>query len=151
MKDNLEKAFVPHTINESKILLNDTTCEVFTTIFDLKNRKNINATKDEDIFSCFSMFSPIEIKNKAPLFMGTRMGRPEKSERKSMKGIQSLFPLSDKVGNTRLVNKAVELGKVKIDICRKNVERIRNFRKYVLNATRSILKTKKNAINAEGY
>jgi DNA polymerase II large subunit len=119
LKDILEKAFVPHTINESKILLNDTTCEVFTTIFDLKNRKNINVTKDDDIFSCFSMFSPIEIKNKAPLFMGTRMGRPEKSERKSMKGIQSLFPLSDKVGNTRLVNKAVELGKIKIDICRK--------------------------------
>ena len=41
--------------------------------------------------------------------MGTRMGRPEKSERKSMKGIHSLFPLSDKVGSSRLVQKAMEL------------------------------------------
>ncbi|MHA1241030.1 MAG: hypothetical protein ACTSQU_09585 [Promethearchaeota archaeon] len=47
------------------------------------------------------------------------MGRPEKSERKSMKGVQSLFPLSDKVGNTRLVKKAIKLGRIKIDICRK--------------------------------
>ncbi|MHA1461039.1 MAG: DNA polymerase II large subunit [Promethearchaeota archaeon] len=118
-KDILEKAFIPHTINESKILLSDTTCEIFITVFDLKNRKHIKITEDDDIFSLFSRFSPIEIKNKAPLFMGTRMGRPEKSERKSMKGVQSLFPLSNKVGNTRLVNKAVELEKVKIDICRK--------------------------------
>jgi DNA polymerase II large subunit len=119
LKEILEKAFIPHTINESKILLHDTTCEIFATIFDLKDGKSINETQDDNIFTCFSMFSPIKINNKAPLFMGTRMGRPEKSERKSMKGVQSLFPLSDKVGNTRLVNKAVELGRVKIDICRK--------------------------------
>jgi len=47
------------------------------------------------------------------------MGRPEKSERKSMKGVHTLFPLSNKVGNSRLVEKALELQKVKIDVCRR--------------------------------
>ena len=119
LKEILEKAFISHTINDTNLLLDDPTSEIFTSIFDLNNRKDHNLTKGDDVFTLFSIFSPIEIRNKAPFFMGTRMGRPEKSERKSMKGIQSLFPLSDKVGNTRLVEKAVELGKVKIDICRK--------------------------------
>ncbi|NVM18226.1 MAG: DNA polymerase II large subunit [Candidatus Lokiarchaeota archaeon] len=119
LKDILEKAFISHTIDDSNIKLDDLTNEIFISIFDLKNKKDHNLTKDNDVFTLFSMFSPIEIRNKAPFFMGTRMGRPEKSERKSMKGVQSLFPLSDKVGNTRSIEKAVELGKVKIDICRK--------------------------------
>lgn len=119
LKNILEKAFISHTINETQILLDDQTSEVYITIFDMNSEKDRNLTKDNDVFDLFSMFSPIKIRNKAPFFMGTRMGRPEKSERKSMKGVQSLFPLSDKVGNTRSVEKAVELEKVKIDICRK--------------------------------
>jgi len=119
IKNILEKAFVSHTINDSQIIFDVPTTEIFIAVFDLKNKIDPKLTKDDDVFTLFSAFSPVEIRNKAPIFMGTRMGRPEKSERKSMKGVQSLFPLSDKVGNTRLVEKAVELEKVKIDICRK--------------------------------
>jgi DNA polymerase II large subunit len=36
-----------------------------------------------------------------------------------MKGVHVLFPLSDRIGNSRLVEKALELGKIKIDVCRK--------------------------------
>ncbi|MFX1324325.1 MAG: LAGLIDADG family homing endonuclease [Promethearchaeota archaeon] len=61
----------------------------------------------------------IVIRNKAPFFIGSRMGRPEKSERKSMKGIHTLFPLSDRVGSSRSVEKALEFEKIKIDVCRK--------------------------------
>ncbi len=119
LKQILEKAFILHTIKESNIILNKTTIEVFNTIFNLEDKKIVDIGKDDDVFSYFSKISPIIIRNKAPFFMGTRMGRPEKSERKSMKGVHTLFPLSDKVGNTRLVEKAIEIGKVKIDLCRK--------------------------------
>ena len=132
LKDILEKAFISHTISDNSILLDNPTSEIFISIFDLQNEKKYNLTKDDDVFTIFSMFSPIAIRNKAPYFMGTRMGRPEKSERKSMKGIQSLFPLSDKVGNTRSVNKAVELGKVKIDICRKKCPKCKTISPFNL-------------------
>ena len=92
---------------------------IYITIFNLNNKKSIKVKNGEDVFSYFLHVSSIQLRNKAPYFMGTRMGRPEKSERKSMKGIHTLFPISDKVGNTRLVEKAIELGKVKIDSCRK--------------------------------
>ncbi|MHA1471745.1 MAG: DNA polymerase II large subunit, partial [Promethearchaeota archaeon] len=119
IKDILERAFVPHTVNEGCIILGEATTEIYETIFNLKRKEIVTPNKNDSVFDYFSNISSIKIRNKAPYYMGTRMGRPEKSERKSMKGIQSLFPLSVKVGNTRLVKKAIQLGKIKIDVCRK--------------------------------
>jgi len=119
IKEILEKAFIPHELNDDCLILDDTTTEIYETIFNLNQKEIVDMKNEDNVFSYFSTISPIEIRNKAPYYMGTRMGRPEKSERKSMKGVQSLFPLSDKVGNTRLVKKAIKLGRIKIDICRK--------------------------------
>ena len=119
IKEILERAFIPHIVDENCLILDDATVEIYETIFNLNHKEFIDMKKEDNVFDYFSSISPIKIRNKAPYFMGTRMGRPEKSERKSMKGIQSLFPLSVKVGNTRLVRKAIELGRIKIDICRK--------------------------------
>ncbi|MHA1507100.1 MAG: DNA polymerase II large subunit [Promethearchaeota archaeon] len=119
IKEILERAFVPHELNEDCLILDEQTTEIYETIFNLNHKEFVDMKNEDNVFNYFSTISPIEIRNKAPYYMGTRMGRPEKSERKSMKGIQSLFPLSDKVGNTRLVQKAIKMGRIKINICRK--------------------------------
>ncbi|MFX0070730.1 MAG: DNA polymerase II large subunit [Candidatus Hermodarchaeota archaeon] len=119
VKNILEKAFILHKIKDDKIRINKSMSYVYKAIFNLEDKKQIEANRDCDVFTYLFKISGIKIKNKAHYYMGTRMGRPEKSERKSMKGVHALFPLSDKVGNSRLVEKAFELGKVKIDICRK--------------------------------
>ncbi|MFX1315633.1 MAG: DNA polymerase II large subunit [Promethearchaeota archaeon] len=120
IKKILEKAFVPHKIEGNKIVFSEIINKIFIEIFNLKGKQSISFEKEDDVFSYFFKFSSIKIKNKAPYFMGTRMGRPEKSERKSMKGVHTLFPLSEKVGSSRSVEKAIELQKVKIDVCRKS-------------------------------
>jgi len=109
IKKILEKAFVLHEVKEEKIVFSNAMNLVYTTIFDLNNKKPVLYNAGDDVFAYFFKTSSIKIKNKAPYFMGTRMGRPEKSQRKSMKGIHTLFPLSDKVGNSRLIEKAMEL------------------------------------------
>jgi len=119
VKDILEKAFVPHKVEDNKIIFKKSKNYVYKMLFNLKEKKSIEVDKEEDVFTYFYRLSNIRVKNKAPYFMGTRMGRPEKSERKSMKGIHTLFPLSDKVGNSRSVEKAIDLHRVKIDICRR--------------------------------
>ncbi|MFX0057286.1 MAG: DNA polymerase II large subunit [Candidatus Hodarchaeota archaeon] len=119
VKQILEKAFVPHKVENSNIYFEESTNYIFRIIFGLDNKINGKINEDDDVFINFFKISNIRIRNKAPYYMGTRMGRPEKSERKSMKGVHTLFPLSDKVGNSRLVEKAIEFGKVKIDVCRK--------------------------------
>jgi DNA polymerase II large subunit len=148
IKKILEKAFVLHKIKDNEIIFSREMSFIYQTIFNLKDEKPIKIEKNDTVFTYFYKISSLKIKNKAPYFMGSRMGRPEKSERKSMKGIHSLFPLSDVVGSSRLIEKAmefsarrkngnqlgpkgrksvefgkkdnfVETGKIKIDVCRK--------------------------------
>ncbi|MHA2007153.1 MAG: DNA polymerase II large subunit [Promethearchaeota archaeon] len=119
IKKILEKAFVLHKIKDNKILFDKRMNFVYSEIFNLREKSKIKVPSAENVLSYFSVISSIKVKNKAPHFIGSRMGRPEKSERKSMKGIHTLFPLSEKVGNSRSVEKALELQKIKIDVCRK--------------------------------
>lgn len=119
IKGILEKAYILHRCNEEEIMFSKAMNVIYEEIFGLKDVDKIEDPEVNDVFEYFYALSSIKIKNKAPYFMGTRMGRPEKSERKSMKGIHSLFPLSTEVGNSRLVEKAIELGKIKIEVCRK--------------------------------
>ena len=109
IKKILEKAFVLHRITDNKIIFSKAMNQIYIKLFNLTNNKPVKIKKSDDFSAYFYKISSLIIKNKAPFFMGTRMGRPEKSERKSMKGIHTLFPLSDKVGSSRLVEKAIEL------------------------------------------
>lgn len=115
----LEKAFIIHKIKEGRIVFSKNMNFIYFQLFRLEDKKEVNFEREDDIFSYFNKISSIIVKNKAPYFIGSRMGRPEKSERKSMKGVHTLFPLSDKVGSSRKVEKALELQKIRIDVCRK--------------------------------
>ncbi len=119
IKKILEKAFILHRLKDDKIIFSKAMTTIYTTIFNLEKKEEIQLNDPKDVFDLFYQLSSIKIRNKAPYFMGTRMGRPEKSERKSMKGVHALFPLSDKVGNSRKLEKALEFEKIKIDVCRK--------------------------------
>jgi DNA polymerase II large subunit len=119
IKQILEKAFVTHKIVDDKIYFSNRMNFIYSEIFRLANKKKIKPINSDTVFSYFTKISSIKVRNKAPYFIGSRMGRPEKSERKSMKGVHALFPLSDKVGSSRSVEKALELEKIKIDVCRK--------------------------------
>ncbi|MBY9007636.1 MAG: DNA polymerase II large subunit [Candidatus Lokiarchaeota archaeon] len=118
-KKILEKAFIIHKVKDNQIYFDIDMTNIYIEIFNLLDYKNIEIGEQDNIFSYFNKITPIKIKNKAPYFIGSRMGRPEKSERKTMKGIHTLFPLSDVVGNTRLVEKAMEAQKIKINVCRR--------------------------------
>ncbi len=148
IKKILEKAFIPHKIKNSKIVFSESMNFIYKTIFNLNDKKCKEIESEDNVFSYFNKISLIKIKNKAPYFMGSRMGRPEKAEKKSMKGVHALFPLSNVVGSTRLFEKAIEYtgkkkgdneteskkknsfnisskknvfetGKIRIDVCRK--------------------------------
>jgi DNA polymerase II large subunit len=119
VKKILEKAFVVHKVEGEHIKFSTSMEFIYTVIFNLESDSEVLIDENDDQFSFFNKLSGLKVRNKAPYYMGTRMGRPEKSERKSMKGIHSLFPLSGKVGNTRLVETAMKLEKVRVDICRK--------------------------------
>ena len=61
-----------------------------------------------------------EIKDKAPCYIGTRVGRPEKSKERLMKPAPHvLFPIGNNGGNRRLVAEAAKKKKIKVEFARR--------------------------------
>ena len=62
----------------------------------------------------------IDIRDKAPFYMGSRMGRPEKAkERKMNPPTHVLFPLGHDSENRRVVNLAAKQKSVSVEIAQK--------------------------------
>ncbi len=59
----------------------------------------------------------IKVREKAPSYIGMRMGRPEKAkERKMSPPVNVLFPIGNAGGKTREVEKAARKGKIKVEV-----------------------------------
>ncbi len=82
-----------------------------------KIKELIKNYKDEkDILGILNSVCKYEIKDKAGVFIGSRMGRPEKAKLRKLTGSPNvLFPISEQGGRFRSVNHAVELGYIKSD------------------------------------
>lgn len=71
---------------------------------------------DTDTICLVSRLSGIQIKARAPIRIGTRMGRPEKAAARKMKPPPHvLFPLGNFGGNQRLLRTAAEKPKIEIE------------------------------------
>lgn len=101
------KIIIPLTVQDDKIIINDMAKALVETFaVDL----DVNINNDEDVLTNLSRMSGIEIKDKAGIFIGARMGRPEAAKPRKMAGSpHGLFPVSKLGGSTRSVNKAVDL------------------------------------------
>ena len=114
----LEKIGLPHHLEQDKIIVDEFVLSLIET-FSLKDKKT---SKQEDVLEYLSEISGMRIKDKAGTFIGARMGRPEQAKRRQMKGNPHvLFPIALAGGNTRSINKAIDVhgnekGTVKVDI-----------------------------------
>jgi len=75
----------------------------------------------EEVLAAINALSPVAIRDKAGIFIGSRMGRPEKAKMRKMTGTpHMLFPVGDEGGRLRSVQSALEAGKVTsaFPICR---------------------------------
>ena len=113
----LELLCIPHKVKEGRIILEnsiilDETLGLHKEI-DLEKLDNENETALEMI----NKITKFPVYNKAPVYIGARMGRPEKSkERKMNPAPNGLFPIGNFGGKTRSVEKAAEKGKITLDI-----------------------------------
>ena len=110
----LEIIGVPHTIQDNKIILNkDHSYALIETLTDKLPEK-------ETTLEALNEVSPVEIKNKAPAYIGTRVGRPEKSKERLMRPApHGLFPIGNYGGSRRLIATAAKKGSIKIDLSRR--------------------------------
>ena len=110
----LEIIGVPHTVRDGKIILDKD--HAYALLVTLPKRLPDKKTTLEAI----NEISPIEIINKAPAYIGTRVGRPEKSKERLMKPApHGLFPIGNYGGSRRLIATAAKKGKIQVELSRR--------------------------------
>ena len=113
-KRTLEVIGVPHTVRDGKIVIDKD--HAYALLVTLSKK----LPQKESTIEAINEVSPVEIKNKAPAYIGTRVGRPEKSKERLMRPApHGLFPIGNNGGTRRLVATAAKKGNIKIDISRR--------------------------------
>jgi DNA polymerase II large subunit len=121
----LEELGVPHNVEGEEVLIqeyqpllrvlgiNDGGVEDFIKAYE-------KAENSMEIVNSFG----ITVREKAPTYVGARMGRPEKAkERKMQPAVNLLFPVGQNGGRTRDVKKAAQKEKITVEVARRVCEK----------------------------
>ncbi|MHA1917944.1 MAG: DNA polymerase II large subunit [Candidatus Ranarchaeia archaeon] len=109
IKEILEEACIPHSIENSKITFEKNIFEILLQTLGIKKKTNLFTSKSKNSLDILSDWSKISIRRKAGIYIGARMGRPEKAkERKMSPPVHGLFPIQEKGGPQRNIVKAAK-------------------------------------------
>ena len=132
VKECLEHAFVVHQNLDTSIKIYPSRALVFIEILGF-GRTSLLQQSDYKVsaeiieyattvtaLELFQKLTTLKVPDKAPYYMGSRMGRPEKAkERKMRPPVQALFPLSNDSKLQRSLQKASGRSRISIEICQK--------------------------------
>ena len=108
IKDILEGLLVPHIVREKQIII-DEPLPLMTCLGIDKILKKTWTVPEANIMDTLLKVSGIIIRARAPIRIGARMGRPEKSDKREMKPAPHvLFPIGDAGGKRRSLQNAKE-------------------------------------------
>jgi len=90
----LRKILLPHRIVENKIVIEDEDAAIFGFSLGYGTDGLKETVQDNDVLNLLTMLSGVSVKDKAPSYVGGRMGRPEKAKHREMKPlVHVLFPV----------------------------------------------------------
>ncbi len=113
IKEILEILGIPHRIDEDYIQISEGI--ILKTLLELDKEKEF--LECNKVLECIKNISNITVKNKAPVFVGARMGRPEKAKaRKMSPPVHVLFPVGRYGGTSRSIKKASKSETVRVEI-----------------------------------
>jgi DNA polymerase II large subunit len=132
IKAILEKVFVVHDYEGDFLRLHPGRSLIFLEIFGL-GKFNSSTAKDEKkltklaknltALELFEHLTTIKIPDKAPYYMGSRMGRPEKAKERKMKPpVHVLFPIGHNSKLQRCFQNAIAVKYIEVDVCIKKCE-----------------------------
>jgi len=125
VKKALETIYLPHKVLDGKIVVEGDDANAFAFCLGY-NISNVDFSSAGSVLEAVRLLSGVLVKEKAPTFVGARMGRPEKAKRREMKPlVHVLFPVGLAGGSRRDVVEAakrepifVEVVKRKCPVCK---------------------------------
>jgi DNA polymerase II large subunit len=122
----LEKLCIPHLVHGEKVAVSGDDAEVLAACVGLG--AGVRHFEFEDVYKAIKELSGLTIREKAPTFLGARMGRPEKAKRREMRPmVHSLFPVGLSGGLHRNLIEAMGKGSVSVDLVRRRCPACRNL------------------------
>jgi len=119
VKKLLERLCVPHVLKDDQIVISGDDAAVVGACLGLSS-PNIRISESSDVHQMIQELSGIVVREKAPVFLGARMGRPEKAKRREMRPlVHALFPVGLSGGTHRNLIDAVAKGSVSVDLVRR--------------------------------
>ncbi len=111
----LEVLGVPHLVRDDKVVIEkDHAHALINTLSE-----PLDASKEFSTLDALNEVSPVKIMEKAPTYIGARVGRPEKTKERKMKPAPHvLFPIGTNGGNRRNIIDAAKKGDIYIDVSR---------------------------------
>jgi DNA polymerase II large subunit len=124
----LRKIFAPHRIINGKIVLEGEDACAFAFCLGYGTSRKLDSSQAESVLKAVSLLSGVEVRDKAPTFVGARMGRPEKAKRREMRPmVHVLFPVSLAGGSHRDITKAAKKGPVFLEISKRKCPSCKTF------------------------
>ncbi|MCK4522320.1 MAG: hypothetical protein KAU20_07145, partial [Nanoarchaeota archaeon] len=103
--------FVVIEKEDAKALMSSLGVESKESVSEIKEK--IRENKDKPILDIINTISKVKLKDKSGLFIGARMGRPEKAKVRQLTGSPHvLFPIGDEGGRLRCFQSALDVGKI---------------------------------------
>ena len=116
----LELIGIPHiNINNEYVVIEKDDATALSSTFDIQNKKIsdikriIKENPAKNALETLNLFSEVKLRDKSGVFIGARMGRPEKAKMRKLTGSPHiLFPVGDEGGRLRSFQSALEKGKI---------------------------------------
>jgi DNA polymerase II large subunit len=124
----LTKIFAPHKIVNDRILMEGEDAVAFAFSLGYGTTKMVDATQTTTVIEAISRLSGVQVKDKAPTYVGARMGRPEKAKRREMKPlVHVLFPVSLAGGTHRDLLEAAKQDHVFVEMVKRKCPNCKTY------------------------
>ncbi len=121
----LRKIFAQHKIVDNKIILVDEDAAALAFSLGYSKTKDVQASS---VLELLSLLSGVQIKDKAPTYVGGRMGRPEKAKHREMKPlVHVLYPVSLAGGSHRDLMEASRKGPVFVELVKRKCPNCKTY------------------------
>ncbi|MCL2135216.1 MAG: DNA polymerase II large subunit [Candidatus Bathyarchaeota archaeon] len=124
----LRKLLLPHQIVDHKIVITGENATVFGFSLGYAVSELKDSVQTDDVLSFLTMLSGVQIRDKAPSYVGGRMGRPEKAKQRVMRPlVHVLFPVGLAGGVHRDFVEAGKKGPVHVEMIKRKCPQCKTF------------------------
>ncbi len=124
----LRRILVPHRLIDGKILLEGEDAATLALCLGIGNSKGVDISQSANVLEAVSLLSGVQVKDKAPTYVGGRMGRPEKAKKRDMKPpVHVLFPVTLAGGMHRDLLEAAKQGPVFVEMVKRKCPTCKNY------------------------